>query len=280
MEITEDRYKRYKRIAEEVNKLLEKQKKEKKREKKIQYIGLAFGIVGSLLSGVFAIISLTTVEENATYVYDKNTIQKSIKTIITNGGNLEDIKHEYNKREFKRNSFFIQNKENYYPKDYPLIDILRDLRNNFFIEQEEKKIAHSYSVKNVKDSCLIDRDSLYFTLLNRIIAENIKKNPFDKLEENQKYNFVNIQEKLDSNYYKISGDVIKIVDELSNKNQLVTKYLNKSDLSLGISIAAFFFAIIIAIYQFYLNKKSSKKLEEIISKVCDQYSDKNDDSKD
>ena len=37
-------------------------------------------------------------------------------------------------------------------------------------------------------------DSLYLCALKDIIAENERQNPFDNLEENQKYNFQNIQE--------------------------------------------------------------------------------------
>ena len=82
----------------------------------------------------------------------------------------------------------------------------------------------------------------------------------------QKYSFESIQVKLDSTYTKISPDVIKIAEELNSKNQLVSKYLNKSDISFYISIAALIITILFSAFQIYQNNSTYKGLRKFITK--------------
>lgn len=88
--------------------------------------------------------------------------------------------------------------------------------------------------------------------------------------------------KLDSNYVKIQPDINKIVDELANKNQLVSTYLNKSDISFYISVFALFVTFIFSLYQIYQAKQSSKeinKIEQIFVNLLDhQNKDENNKS--
>ena len=111
-----------------------------------------------------------------------------------------------------------------------------------------------------------------------MIEENEKHNPFDNLEDNQKYNFQNIQEKLDSTYEKVKPDVIKIADEMNSRNQLIARYLNRAESSYYISIAALLITIILAGYQIFQNynsdKRISDKLEGLLSKLSNKKNDK------
>ena len=147
--------------------------------------------------------------------------------------------------------FFTDKRKNYYTEDYPLSGILNDLLVDYLQDSKSK-------------------DSVYHTALCHIITENEKQNPFDNLEENQKYNFESIQVKLDSTYTKISPDVIKIAEELNNKNQLVNKYLNKSDTSYYISILALIITIIFSLFQIYQNYSTDKVIRKFFTKSSDE----------
>lgn len=57
----------------------------------------------------------------------------------------------------------------------------------------------------------------------------------------------------------------RIADDLKNKNQLVTKYLNKSESSYNNSIIALFVSIMIGIIQIFQNCRTSKKIKELKS---------------
>ena len=137
-----------------------------------------------------------------------------------------------------------EKRKNYYTDDYPLSGILNDLLVDYLQNTNAK-------------------DSLYHRRLCNIIAENEKQNPFDNLEDNQKYSFENIQEKLDSMYSLITPDVLKIAEELNGKNQLVNKYLNKSDISFYITIVALIFTIVFSGIQIYQNFNTNKKSQEL-----------------
>jgi hypothetical protein len=219
------------------------------------------------LVALLGLLYVINPESASPYGFEKEPIQKTIKAIIINGGNLDIIKHTYSNRNLKRNSFREEllgiDKDKYYRYDYPLSGILNDLLKNYYVDKEEKKYTRNYNKNVIIKGQIVNQDSLYLHLLNNIISENEKHNPFDKLEENQKYNFENIQQKLDSNYVKIAPDVTKIVDEMYNKNQLISEYLNNSELSLKISIGALIVTILLSIFQIIQNSISSKKIKSL-----------------
>ena len=202
---------------------------------------------------------------------EKATIQNQLKTVIKNGGDLDAVKDAYNDRDLKNISFIFSRLEtkDYYKEDVPLSVVLNNLRTRYYLEKEQRR--YSYKTHVIKDSILVDADSLYLSLLNNIIDEYNKKNPFDKLEPNQRDIFINLQQKLDTGYVKVSGDILKVVDEMYNKNQLVAKYLDDSKTSLRISWIALIVTFILSSYQIYQNWKSSKKhknhLDEIEKKI-------------
>lgn len=183
--------------------------------------------------------------ENKRY-YEKASIKATMQKVIENKGDLTSIKQIYDTRNLSFVSGINKSKDNYYIEDYPLSGLLEDLRIDYFLSEA--------------------KDTVYLQALEKLIAENEKKYPFDNLDENQKYHFQNIQEKLDTTYETISPEMIRIADELNNKNQLVTRYLNKSESSFKISILALVISIIIGAFQIIQNILTSKKIKEITEK--------------
>ena len=191
--------------------------------------------------------------DSADYYYNKAEIKDKFCRIINNGGGIEEIKNIYERYKGGLDFFTLYgprtlSKDDYYPKDYSISDIFRDIITD--------------SILNAK------KDSIFYYKVNSIISENNRLNPFDKLEENQKNNFIHIQQVLDSaDYVKISTDFSKIVDELSNKNQAVTRYLNLSETSYILAWVAIFMTLGLTVFQVILNiklsNKNKKQLDEI-----------------
>ena len=202
---------------------------------------LFLGLVGV----VFSIYSMIG-NEGKKFV-EKKTVKEVLRNVINNGGELNSVKHIYNTRYIEEVFFWplSEKRKNYYTDDYPLSGILNDLLVDYLQNTNAK-------------------DSLYHRRLCNIIAENEKQNPFDNLEDNQKYSFENIQEKLDSMYTIITPDVLKVAEELNGKNQLVNKYLNKSDISFYISLVALFLTLVLSGYQIYQNYKTNNYFRDII----------------
>ena len=69
-------------------------------------------------------------------------------------------------------------------------------------------------------------------------------------------------------YSNIQSDVMKIADELKYKNGLVDKYLNKSEISFYISIAAIIITIILSVFQIIQSNLSNKKVETYLNTMA------------
>ena len=175
---------------------------------------------------------------------ERAPLKRVMYNTIKNGGDLKTIKHIYNTRYLESRKSSKIGDSIYYVENYPLSGILNDLKVDYYQGTKEK-------------------DSVYFKALSNIISENDKHNPFDNLDENQRYIFVSIQEKSDSLFAKISPDLIKIADELNNRNQLVNKYLIKSETSFYISIGALILTFIFSLFQIYQNYKTKKSIDTI-----------------
>lgn len=223
----------------------------RKRQRRLFRLLMIFPVFVSMIIAI--VISILSNPENKIYV-EKAPIKEIMCNTIKNGGMLSSVKHIYNTRNVK-NVLFINplsdKRELYYLEDYPLSGILNDLLVDYL--QDSKS-----------------RDSIYYMSLCNIIEENEKQNPFENLEDNQKYSFENIQVKLDSAYAKVSSDVVKIAEELNNKNQLVNKYLNKSDISFYMSIAALVITIVFSAFQIYQNNSTSKVLRIFLMKFSNE----------
>ena len=187
--------------------------------------------------------------------FRKDEVKEKINQLIRNGGDIESVKHLYENRvcvpEYE--TLFLSDEKkfkNYYKKEVNLNIILQDLMTDYYLN---------------KDSIC---DSLLYINLTSIISQNEAKNPFESLEKNQKYYFINIQSKLNSEEYSnIHSDVMKIADELKSKNGLVNKYLNKSEISFYISIAAIFITIILSAFQMIQSHLSNKKMENYLNSM-------------
>lgn len=221
-------------------KFLYKYSKEISRLIALSIAALVFGLLSLLFPSVFN-------PENKMY-YEKASIKATMQKVIKNKGDLTSIKQIYDTRNlsFVSGININKNKDNYYIEDYPLSGLLEDLRIDYFLSEA--------------------KDTVYLQALEKLIAENEIKYPFDNLDENQKYHFQNVQEKMDTTYETISPEMNRIADELNNKNQLVTRYLNKSESSFRISILALVISIIIGAFQIIQNILTSKKIKEIAEK--------------
>ena len=179
--------------------------------------------------------------------FSKN-IKNDIKTVIENGADINTVKHIYNSRTIKNSNLFDRFKgteESFYSGNTALSQILNDLEVDYYLSKST--------------------DSIYPRTLKRIIETYNQINPFDKLEPNQKFAFENIRTKLDKNYILIQDDFNRISDELDNKNQLVNKYLQKSNISYWISITALVLTIILSSVQIYQNRYN-KRLNDILNR--------------
>ncbi len=208
------------------------------RSKRIRTLYYVFVPILALYISVFLILIHGNGEKK---FVEKTTVKVVLRNVINNGGELNSVKHIYNTRYIEDVFFwpFSEKRKNYYTNDYPLSGILNDLLVDYLQNTQAK-------------------DSLYHRRLCNIIAENEKQNPFDNLEDNQKYSFENIQVKLDSMYSIITPDVLKIAEELNDKNQLVDKYLNKSDISFYLSISALILTLLLSGFQIYQNYNTYK----------------------
>lgn len=211
-------------------------------------------ILTAILSAA-ALITIVIADPTDEKYFNKDNLKKLITQAVKNGASIDNIKHIYDARLLEKKPFFSSKDEfaaENYTENTSLSFILQDLLSGY------------YTNSNFKT------DSLYLYNLKTIIKENEETNPFDKLEISQKYSFENIRLKTDSNYVKIQSDIIRITDELDSKNQLVNKYLNKSEISFNLSIIALIITILLSAYQIYQNYSSTKNVQKVISEIFEK----------
>lgn len=186
-------------------------------------------------------------------------IKSQINNAVNNNCDLESLKNIYDNRNTLSFWGSLFNREEFYSYNESLIEILYDLRADYYIASDKES------------------DLKYINKINTLIKESSEKNPFDLLEENQKYYFENIRYKSGEVYETIQYDINKIVLELNNKNDLVKKYLDKSNMSFIISIVALIITIAIGFLQLFLSSKS--KQIEIIKQAQKEIVQELEDSK-
>lgn len=223
-----------------------------KRFKRLYTSLLMFAILLYLVFlALFSSLALRTDQDK--YVR-KQPLKESICSVIKKGGDLNLVKHIYNTRTIESIPFphFKKDISVYYSSDYPLSFVLNDLLRDY--------LASNPFVP----------DSLYHHRLLLLIEENDYHFPFDNLEETQRYYFENLRLKSGEEYETIQSDVIKIADEIHNKNQLVEKYLGKSNISFIISIIALVLTLGFSLFQIIQNRASLKMmLSAIVEKKDD-----------
>lgn len=229
---------RIQRISRELN-------KDKKSKNIISWIFERLIFILFVVLTFCLIVSIVNLVRGNTYIA-KEDIHKTLSKVIHNGGSLDEVKHVYDTRSGEDKFLVIVNSEywnSHYVYDTPLSSILSDLLVEYY-----------------KQDTLIS-DSIYEMRLRDMISTYETIHPFDGLEESQKYYLENIRQKLDSNYVYIQEDLIKVGGELDRKNQLVNKYLDKSDLSFKISILALILTIGFSVWQIIQNNRTGKKLD-------------------
>jgi hypothetical protein len=173
---------------------------------------------------------------------EKSVLDSDIQKLLTNKAELGEFQTVYKlHRESVGNSDFLSifsepSPNEYYEKSLSLSDILTRYKASAYVATD---------ALNKKD---ID-------YLNKIIILEKQQNPFDKLENSQKQNFVTIMAKLDKNYQIVENEFNWLIDELDKKNQEVRKLKSKEELNFWIAISGALLSLIMGAVIIYLIKK-------------------------
>ena len=194
---------------------------------------MMLSIMIALLMNMFLTVS------GSDYYCKKDELKSVIKTIISNGADLDEVKHAFFTRNMENTSLFIKRREitEYYDKNVTLLRVLKDLQVDYHSQPPGRGLS--------------SQSSVYYSQLCKIIDEYTKKTPFDELEEGQRALFENLQAKLGENYDTVQYDVSRISDALNAKNILTEKYLNKSNKSFTISIVALIVSVVFGILELW-----------------------------
>ncbi|MDM9594978.1 hypothetical protein QU617_16860 [Pseudomonas guariconensis] len=117
------------------------------------------------------------------------------------------------------------------------------------------------------------KDVDFISRVDALVLDHNRVNPFDGLDEQSLRDFRGISIKLNAEEYeKIKDELMNLNSSIKLKNSLIGQYLNSSNLSLYVSVAAFIFSIIVAIWQLFPRKASQKQL---IAEVVNEHMAKN-----
>ena len=217
-------------------------------------------ILPALMLGALAsILSTILVRGLLEPSIEKAPIQADILRAIRNGADIDALKIVYSTRARPVDGFakVLRRQDFYKSSEAHLHSVLNDLKANSLTQEKQ----------------LSDEERLLLVKLNLLIAEYTKVNPFEGLEENQKRDLSNIARKLTPEQYaQVSDDIASIVVELKQKNSLVTKYLNSSDISLWLSIVALALTVGVTFWQF--RPKARKTQKELIQEALNEFNSK------
>ena len=213
-------------------------------------------IVLVLATALVLFLALMGLFNKTEYRVEKESIKNSLSMMIKNGASLELIKHAYNVRELRPTPIKEGDSSLYYSESTPLSIMLNDLCVDYF------------------SADISDRDTLYYSRLTSIIQENQYHNPFDMLEDVQIRYFENLRFRIGDEYGIVQDDVTQIATELHNKNLLVTKYLNKSNSSFIISIAAIILTCLLSCIQLIQGLRTNKIIRLLFKEDVEKKDDK------
>ncbi|RNL88100.1 hypothetical protein ED312_09280 [Sinomicrobium pectinilyticum] len=250
---------------EEINELLNQYNSYIKKDSKLRLLKSLLNSLMVLMTFLVAILTLVLVFKNQNLSLGDKYFNKSIKSdiqkTIKSNASLDVVKNIYtNRKEYSPSLTDLFNKssdKDKYLAETPLSEVLNDMKTDYYLSEKQ--------------------DTIYLKKLVSIIDAHEIINPFDKLEENQKNDFENLRFKLGENYSSVLTDVNRITDELHNKNQLVVKYLDKSNISFLISIVALIITILLSFYQIYQNRK--ERLLAILGEVISSRNKENKEEK-
>lgn len=184
---------------------------------------------------VFIIIYGSYKYQNMVFI-NKEELKQNIISSIENNADLEIVKDIFYDKRYEKSDYVTNLKYRFYlsnlyyeKKDLTLDVLLKEIRNDLYINNTSKDSNKDYFSKR----------------LELLMQENREKNPFDLLSDIQKEYFENLRIKLKNKntYDDVKNDVENIVSELNEKNRLVNDYLDKSNISYYLSIVALILAI-------------------------------------
>ena len=196
---------------------------------------------------VFIIVLITILVQGFSSTVDAEYIVKSkldsdLQKLITNKAKLGEFQTVYqlHKESADGADFFSifsdPSPNEYYEKSLPLSEVLMRYKASVFVAADAlKKKEIDY--------------------LNSIINQELRQNPFDKLENSQKQNFLTIMAKLDKNYKDVENEFNWLIDELKNKNSEVRKHRNKAEINFWIAISGLILSLSMGAVLIYLLKK-------------------------
>lgn len=212
---------------------------------KLFFITITVALVSLIIATVMEYSLQTT--ETKSYV-KKEAVTVRLKAIIKNGAHLDLVKHYYDVRPIVHPHPLKRiDVDEYYSYMTPLSVILNDICVDYLSSEPFKE------------------DSLFFARLMHIIQENQYHNPYDSLEETQKLLFENVRLIIGNDYDLIQEDMVRIGSELSHKNQLVSKYLNRSNISFFISIGALVLTIVLSMFQIAQGHKINQQIKDLLA---------------
>ena len=163
------------------------------------------------------------------YLIRKTALKDPIVAALNNGADLRAVKQIYNNRT-PTIEFTFPTAGTHYAISVPLSVVLEDIRADLFLPSADKTLLPK---------------------LDAIIAEYSQTNPFDALEAFQRDQFERLREKLGERYISVQAEVIRISDELRQKNLLTDQYLRSSNISFWVSVTGLAFSLAIGGIQIF-----------------------------
>lgn len=232
--------------------------RESLRKRKIVRVRGFLNILIAVSTGLTLLLSFIMAFSLSDELYlNKKDLQKNIVNIVNNDGDLRAIKQLFsNHPKTTKLAQTFSSESSFYPKTIALSSVLDDIRVQAFINDQKELLPK----------------------LEPLIKEYEEINPFDKLRTGQKDYFENIRIKTGDTYPRIRNDVNNLVDELHQKNLLVSEYLSDSKMSFWISIVAVFLSLMIGGYQIFTSRPDALR-KALIGPIDNSINDNDDTSK-
>lgn len=236
-----------------------------KQKKESRFTGYDWGLIVFLIIIMSSLIGLVAYgikgivkETNHQYV-GKAELKKDISRVIKNGSNLNVVTIVYNNRVTETNRKLRNySQELFYDNEsLTLYTVMADLLSDYYLDSLPNK-----------------SDSVYSNQLVSLIEEFSRNNPFEELEPDQRVYFQNVQAKIPEQYDLVKEDLMRISKTLKEKNVLTEHYLQKSNLSFWISVAAFIISLLFGFIQIRQNKSNAINNADISNEILEKLTEK------
>ncbi|EMY70481.1 hypothetical protein [Leptospira vanthielii] len=170
------------------------------------------------------------------YGTNKNELTQQLTSAIVNKAPLSDLRLIFERR---NEELFYLNETKEYDSDKILFEnVLEDIKlKEYQKDKKNEEIINS---------------------INKYLETNKETHPFDGLSIDHKSLFERIRQKSGKNYMYISEDIHQIASHLINANNILERYMNRSEQSFWVSILSFIVATILGVYQIFLFFKKPK----------------------